>query len=453
MYYYPHTEYNTGKLPMRKKVRRCIVDVVAARSEEISKETGIVSESIFLELDSLHFPRSFPVDIMHCVLQNITPTLFKLWNGTKLPIDLGKETTDRSIDPEWPSYVIHNNQLAAIGAALNKAKARIPAYLGHAPRRIERHYRGFKAAEWSAWLTMYALPLITNLLDDVYVRNFRDLSQLYILATQNELDATEITMIGDLARDFVHLFEECYYRCEDERLPMLGINIHSLLHMEQHIRDCGPAWCFWQFPMERFAGVVKPLAKSKSQLSRSLSNALAVIEQLNNVQFTRSNDNQPAPECPRLVTPAIGAKFRNARSNLLRQLHALPHQTSIDTTAIFLRCELRPGMFIGSKLQTRTGISRMNYTVCYQEDDGSPIRFAEVEFFVEVGNAGNWAMIRECRNPPGIDVGRRLAYYDSRAARRTRWINVAWIKSLVGELMGLSNQRTVYCVTDFGLFD
>jgi hypothetical protein len=59
----------------------------AEDKEKYGKIIGISRKSILLELRSLHYPRSFPVDLMHLVLLNVAPSLYKLWNRTKLSID------------------------------------------------------------------------------------------------------------------------------------------------------------------------------------------------------------------------------------------------------------------------------------------------------------------------------------------------------------------------------
>jgi len=55
--------------------------------EKYGTITGISRKSALFELRSLHFPRSFLVDLMHLVLLNVAPTLYRLWNRTKLSID------------------------------------------------------------------------------------------------------------------------------------------------------------------------------------------------------------------------------------------------------------------------------------------------------------------------------------------------------------------------------
>jgi hypothetical protein len=79
----------------------------------------------------------FPIDIMHCVL-----TLFKLWIREKLNFEKdAPPSEDCHLSPA---------SLKAISKSLATARGDIPTYLGHAPRQINRHYNGYKEAEWEA---------------------------------------------------------------------------------------------------------------------------------------------------------------------------------------------------------------------------------------------------------------------------------------------------------------
>src|SRR5437762_5151688 len=79
IYYIPHTDYNFDRPPLQHENLHEIIHLLTkANSPEHCKQYGINQVSILLELESLHFPQSFPVDIMHCILLNITRTLWKL---------------------------------------------------------------------------------------------------------------------------------------------------------------------------------------------------------------------------------------------------------------------------------------------------------------------------------------------------------------------------------------
>jgi hypothetical protein len=132
-YYVPHTSYDFYNPPLRgNDLRDIINDIAAANSDEYRTRFGINRASILLELRSLHFPRSFPVDLMHCILQNITETLFKLWNRIKLEFE-------QNADPVKGRH-LSKDALKAISESLADARRDIPTYLGHAPRRIDDHY-------------------------------------------------------------------------------------------------------------------------------------------------------------------------------------------------------------------------------------------------------------------------------------------------------------------------
>ena len=85
---------------------------------------GITRSSILLELRLIHFPQLFPANIMHCVLLNITPFLYRLWNSIKLKINDPK-TKGGYIDrfPQLPSYCLRDTELRTIGSVLTKLKS------------------------------------------------------------------------------------------------------------------------------------------------------------------------------------------------------------------------------------------------------------------------------------------------------------------------------------------
>ncbi|CAG8854095.1 21603_t:CDS:2, partial [Gigaspora margarita] len=77
----------------------------------------------------------------------------------------------------------------------------------------------FKAEEWTNWTCLYSLPLLVN-----YLKNPRD-----------------------------------YAKKDISRLPAFKMVFHYLLHVQESIRDCGPCWTFWQYPIERLCGMLQPM--------------------------------------------------------------------------------------------------------------------------------------------------------------------------------------------------
>jgi len=201
-YYVLHTSYNFVNPPICTELCEDIHLVERTRSDDYHQHLGINHSSILLQLHSLHFPRSFSADIMHCILQNITPTLYKIWNRTKLEVDNPKSHSNLR-EP----YYLDAKVLEVISSSLAVARPDIPAYLGHAPRRISNHYAGFKAAEWKAWLTLFGMPLLDQHLGQDYVANFRTFGHFYSLATGHSISYAETAQVAKLAEDFVCLYE------------------------------------------------------------------------------------------------------------------------------------------------------------------------------------------------------------------------------------------------------
>lgn len=59
---------------------------------------------------------------------------------------------------------------------------------------------------------------------------------------------------------------------------------HGLLHIVRSVRDCGPPFVFWQYPMERFCGICLPFIKSKRNPYQNLVNNISRRRQLKLIQ-------------------------------------------------------------------------------------------------------------------------------------------------------------------------
>jgi Transposase family tnp2/Domain of unknown function (DUF4218) len=439
-YYVPHTDYDFDHPPLRGDNLRDIINlVVSADSSKYNKKFGINRASILLELRSLQFPRSFPVDIMHCVLQNITGTLYKLWNQTKL-VGLEQEAS-----PAGNGY-LSKPSIEAISKSLLSARGEIPTYLGHAPRRIDNHYKGYKAAEWEAWLKYYGTPLLDKRLGDDYVANFRQLSEIYTLATQHSIQESSVPHLNDLIIGFVKKYEELYYCQDPKRLPVCSVNIHYLVHIPSQIRDCGPSRYWWQFPMERYCGIIKPMARSKSQLSLSLANGVVTSELLHHTRFTQEIEPPSAHSYP-IFLDSFGAEELTAFSR--RRLFDLAGGNDFRTKC-YKRCQLNQELTVGSVKSQRGGdITRRSNRVCYRAGGQGGFIFATVFHFAKVSGTQEcclaWVRLFDGIN---INCARRVASFTREGGYC--WIEVSWIMSLFGVIQ---DGPVNLIVTDVDLFN
>lgn len=46
-------------------------------------------------------------------------------------------------------------------------------------------------------------------------------------------------------------------------MSVCPLTIHALLHIADGIKFCGPVWCYWAFPMERYCGSLQPGIRSR----------------------------------------------------------------------------------------------------------------------------------------------------------------------------------------------
>ena len=69
-------------------------------------------------------------------------------------------------------YVLSNKQWNEIGNEMEAIKKSIPTDFGRPPRNIALHYNGYKAEEWSSWITLYSLPLLKDRLPVTYLKGW-----------------------------------------------------------------------------------------------------------------------------------------------------------------------------------------------------------------------------------------------------------------------------------------
>jgi hypothetical protein len=60
---------------------------------------------------------------------------------------------------------------------------------------------------------------------------------------------------------------------------------HYLLHVADSIKNTGPCWATWQFPMERVCGMLLPLAKSCLHPYKNIINNIYLMESFNYLSY------------------------------------------------------------------------------------------------------------------------------------------------------------------------
>lgn len=96
---------------------------------------------------------------MHLFFENISISIFKHWTGAFF--------NDQSLNSE--QYILNNQAWKQIGQIMHDCRKQIPLEFGRSPRNIYKHHNGFKAIEWSDWITIYSIPFLLNKLPAKYV--------------------------------------------------------------------------------------------------------------------------------------------------------------------------------------------------------------------------------------------------------------------------------------------
>lgn len=291
-YYFPHTnrtDIDISNLEMRFDLAG---DMLRLRDEGRSdrftrsirdqqdRDSGICRHhySAFHALPSIHFPRSFPPDIMHLFLLNIAKDVTYMW--------MGQFTPDRLLPHS--AYVLSGDDWADIELEMCAASSTVPTDMGQRPRDISKHHAGFKATEWSSWLLIYSVPLLKGRLLEPFLGHWKLYAHIFYLCSQTQFPIEQLPDLNRMIIEWISDYETFYrLNAQDERTKGCTSNVHLLLHLPQAIHDCGPAWVFWQFPTERFCGTIAPLARNMLYINSTISNGLYLRQMLNHIPHTR----------------------------------------------------------------------------------------------------------------------------------------------------------------------
>jgi hypothetical protein len=252
-----------------------------AHINKLQRESGINGPCIWQELEHFkkNFTKCFPVDIMHAMFLNVARRLFTMWYG---------EFPGCSAEDE---FVLSAATWKEIGAEMENQRQSVPLKYGRPIRNIEKHWKGYKSEEWKNWMIRFSIPLLHNRLPNKYLVPWTKLveaTKLLLCADKKPLELTDLDFIERSIIGFYLHFERLvvfasyilyielicvhsdYYCYKSDRLHFCLSVFHYLLHVPESILSCGPVSGFWQYPMERYCGLLLLLVKSKRMPHQNL---------------------------------------------------------------------------------------------------------------------------------------------------------------------------------------
>ncbi|KAF8707585.1 Transposase family tnp2, partial [Rhizoctonia solani] len=200
-----------------------------AERKQLATESGIKGVTLFARVPSISIPRSFPVDLMHMIWQNLIPQLVELWTGDFNDLDNGLE-----------GYQIDQDVWDALCEACIPSRRTMPTSFG-CPVPDPRKRSQFIAETWSVFTTQLAPALLRKRFSDQrYYCHFVRLVKLLSLAISFDLSRDKIPEIRQGFADWIEEYEQIYYQFDEDRLQTCPVNIHYLLHVADSIEYMGP---------------------------------------------------------------------------------------------------------------------------------------------------------------------------------------------------------------------
>ncbi|CAG8513152.1 17302_t:CDS:10 [Gigaspora margarita] len=138
-----------------------------------------------------------------------------------------------------------------IGKVMDKNKKNMPLSFGCLPIDIHQHSTAFKAEHWLNWIVLYSIPLLQGNLPKRHLNGWAKFVHAVKLCLKHKIDTAELLEINQLFCEFVTHYKKEYLQNNPSWLPAVLISYHYLLHIASSIRNTGPAWATWQYPMER----------------------------------------------------------------------------------------------------------------------------------------------------------------------------------------------------------
>jgi hypothetical protein len=236
-----------------------------AAADGLAKKYGVKGRPALSFLDSITFPNSFPPDFMHIAWENVIKTLVSHWTGEFKGLGQGVECYQ--LGKSWKT-------IGAIGASSGQT---IPSSYGPRIPDVSQKSSYMSADMWNFW-TKYLGPVLLRkeFKKPEYYWHFVNLVELFNICLQFRISQGEVEKLRTGFQKWVKEYQQSvvpqficiqlrltlfsgriYYQHNPKCLPTCTLPIHTLLHIADYIEACGPVWCYWSFPMERFCGFLK----------------------------------------------------------------------------------------------------------------------------------------------------------------------------------------------------
>src|SRR4051794_811200 len=81
------------------------------------------------------------------------------------------------------------------------------------------------------------------------------------------------------------LLSRLYYENNPDRISACPLTIHGLLHIADSIRENGPPWVYWAFPMERHCGFLLRAVQNRRNPYTSIGAYVSAMAQIKQIRL------------------------------------------------------------------------------------------------------------------------------------------------------------------------
>ncbi|KAG4029824.1 hypothetical protein MFRU_014g01210 [Monilinia fructicola] len=207
------------------------------------------------------------------------------------------------------------------------------------------------------------------------------------------------------------------------------INIHSIIHLSQYLRDLDPASVFDAAPMERAIEVIKEQVRGMGDIGANLSNSVLMWDLLNHAPIRESL----AREREKHVRSCIkGEVLKRCFAHFKRNF--AQYDIEAYKTRFFKRGRTDYGKLIGlCLLQRDNETNRDDFRVCWWDAELRGKRYGDVEYFCEAREYEDMAVVRAYKYVIVHDEW-DFVTIEERSLGRPIYIGINTILGLVGKL-------------------
>ena len=268
------------------------------------------------------------------------------------------------------------------------SKMKPPSFTQRVLRSSSKHLAFWKAQEFKMWLMYYAIPVLSGIMDEIYLNHLMKLVSALFLLDQESVSPDQIDAASLLLHEFVSNFADLY------DIRFMSLNIHLLLHLPDVVRSLGPLWVYCCGPLEDLNGKLGSLIHGTRHAGLQVCAGASAYMNLT-IMVDRLPDGSPVRIfCENLT--AFGLPLKKTENILpkmdvigkYRHARVVPAQVRLALRSclnlagvhvLFFQKFRKKGVMYCSEEYTRSALRQSSYVVFVE--NGFP-KFCKINFFV-----------------------------------------------------------------------